>query len=81
MSGTAEEIPIKTDPLQIRLFRKKGKQLFLIALYNFETPLTIAQIIHFLNSKSKNKILEGYLEELEEVARLQCMEALGERRV
>lgn len=79
--GTAKEIPPKNDPLEIRLYRKKGKSLFLFAIYKYESPLTIAQIIHFLNSKSENKILEDYLEQLEKVARTQCEEALGERRV
>ena len=79
MSGIAEEVKPKGDPLEIRLYRKKGKRRFSIAVYTFEMPLAIAQIIHFLNSKSENKILEGYIEELEEIARSQCEEALGER--
>ena len=81
MSGNAEEIPIKIDPLHIRLYRKIKGRKYLIAIYDFDSALTIAQIIHFLNSKSKNLILEGYIEELEKVARRQCEEALGERRV
>lgn len=76
MSGTAKKIIPDVDPLEIRLYRKKGKSKFAIALYTFEAPLDIAQIIHFLNSKSKIKILEGYLERMEEIARLQCEERL-----
>lgn len=81
LSGTAKKIIPDVDPLEIRLYRKKGKHRMAIAVYTFETPLTIAQIIHFLNSKSTNIILEGYIERLEEIARMQCEEALGERTV
>ena len=81
MSGTAKKIIPDIDPLEIRLYRKKRGKLFLIAIYDFKAPLTIAQIINFLNSKSRNKILEKYIEELEEIARTQCEEALGERTV
>lgn len=81
MKGTAKKIIPDVDPLEVRLYRKKGKKLLAIALYTFESPLSIAQIIRFLNSKSEIKILEGYIAVLEEIAKSQCKEALGERRV
>ena len=81
MKGTAEEITPKDDVLEIHLYRVTKKKKFHIAGYRFASSVTIARIIHFLNENSENKILEGYIEQLEKLARMQCKEALGERRV
>lgn len=71
----------KVQKYEFRIVRVRDDIKQYIAIYVFENPKTIADIIEFMNSKSENKILGGYLEKLEERARAQCEEALGERRV
>lgn len=69
--GHAEEITPKNDVLEIHLYRVIKKKKFHIARYRFANSVTIARIIHFLNSNSENKILEGYIEQLEKIALMQ----------
>jgi hypothetical protein len=85
--GTAREIDTYAENLNVKLFRRKGiKNLMAIAVYEFSDPKTIAEIIAFLNSKSTNPILEGYIDMIERLAaekeaREDCIERLGTRTV
>ena len=83
---SAREIDDSIEGLEIKLIRVRKEKKYYMALYRFENPRIIADIIAFLNSKSKNQILEGYITMIEklaaeELAREDCIERLGERIV